>query len=242
MANSTKFSKSKLLYDWHSVSQYVSVPNPLWDLWPDITSWLKVAVLSLWGAPCDERTGLQFVVQSLRGLSRAEPITMLYCFIWDSPQPGGPGSHFYIPQEQGGPVLPLAIGFPLRRLLRFAGLWWRCSSPPPTWRARSPYIYIYIYIYPSGTEWSSSKSKSRYDLRAVTQHVLVPGPRGFRGVHPNEFQFDIRRGTYCEILYATIERAACEVCSATWNLGTNSAFGLGPRKTLVEFAGRRIDF
>jgi hypothetical protein len=29
----------------------------------------------------------------------------------------------------------------------------------------------------------------------------------------------------------TIGRAACEACRATWNLGTNSAFALGPRKT-----------
>jgi hypothetical protein len=27
------------------------------------------------------------------------------------PQLGGPGSHIYIPQEQGGPVMPLALGF-----------------------------------------------------------------------------------------------------------------------------------
>jgi hypothetical protein len=30
---------------------------------------------------------------------------------------------------------------------------------------------------------------------------------------------------------ATIGRAEWEACSATWNLGTNSAFSLGPRKT-----------
>jgi hypothetical protein len=30
------------------------------------------------------------------------------------PQPGGPGSHIYISQEQGGPVMPLGTGFPLR--------------------------------------------------------------------------------------------------------------------------------
>jgi hypothetical protein len=29
----------------------------------------------------------------------------------------------------------------------------------------------------------------------------------------------------------TVGRAACEACRATWNLGTNSAFALGPRKT-----------
>jgi hypothetical protein len=28
------------------------------------------------------------------------------------PQPGGPGPRIYIPQEQGGPVIPLSTGFP----------------------------------------------------------------------------------------------------------------------------------
>jgi hypothetical protein len=55
-------------------------------------------------------------------------------------QPGEPGSRIYIPQEQGGPVIPPAIGFHLRRLLRLAGLQWRYSNPPLTWRARSSYI------------------------------------------------------------------------------------------------------
>jgi hypothetical protein len=31
--------------------------------------------------------------------------------------------------------------------------------------------------------------------------------------------------------YINNGRAACEACSATWNLGTNSAFALGSRKT-----------
>jgi hypothetical protein len=46
---------------------------------------LKFAVLYLWGALSDERTGLQFAVQSLNGLSRSESITILYCLIRDSP-------------------------------------------------------------------------------------------------------------------------------------------------------------
>jgi hypothetical protein len=29
--------KSKSRYNWRSVSQYVKVSSPLWDLWPDIT-------------------------------------------------------------------------------------------------------------------------------------------------------------------------------------------------------------
>jgi hypothetical protein len=47
------------------------------------------------------------------------------------PQPGGPGPHICIPQEQGGSVIPLGTGFPFCHLLRLAGLWWRYSIPPP---------------------------------------------------------------------------------------------------------------
>jgi hypothetical protein len=56
------------------------------------------------------------------------------------PQPGGPGSHIYIPQDQGGPVISQSNGFPLRRLLRLAELRWRYSNPPPTWGDRPLYI------------------------------------------------------------------------------------------------------
>jgi hypothetical protein len=47
------------------------------------------------------------------------------------PQPGGPGPRIYIPQEQGGPVISPGTGFPVRRLLRFAGLRWRYSNQTP---------------------------------------------------------------------------------------------------------------
>jgi hypothetical protein len=55
---STSKLKSKACYDWQSVSQYVLVSSPLWNLWPDVVFCLKVAVLSLWGALSDERSGL----------------------------------------------------------------------------------------------------------------------------------------------------------------------------------------
>jgi hypothetical protein len=38
------------------------------------------------------------------------------------PQPGGPDPRIHVPQEQGGPVIPPGIRFPLRRPLRLAGL------------------------------------------------------------------------------------------------------------------------
>jgi hypothetical protein len=47
------------------------------------------------------------------------------------PQPRGPGAPIYIPQEQGGPVIPPGTGSPFRRLLRLARLRWRYSNPPP---------------------------------------------------------------------------------------------------------------
>jgi hypothetical protein len=87
---------------------------------------LKLAVLFSWGALSDKSTGLQFAVQSLNGPSRTEPVTPHLRL----PKPGGPGPYIYIPQEQGGPVIPLGTGFPFRCLLRLAGLRWRHSNPP----------------------------------------------------------------------------------------------------------------
>jgi hypothetical protein len=49
--------------------------------------------------------------QSLLGRSPAE-LTTIFSFHLRFPQPGGPGPRFYIPQEQGGSVIPLGTGFP----------------------------------------------------------------------------------------------------------------------------------
>jgi hypothetical protein len=46
-------------------------------------------------------------------------------------QPGGPGPHIYILQEQGGPVIPPGTGFPFQCLLWLAELRWRYSYLPP---------------------------------------------------------------------------------------------------------------
>jgi hypothetical protein len=60
---------------------------PLWGPWPDFSfSFCFAGQLfcsSSWGALSDERTGLQFVVQSVSGHSRGEHITIHYCLIWD---------------------------------------------------------------------------------------------------------------------------------------------------------------
>jgi hypothetical protein len=57
----------------------------------DITSPRKVVVLFLLGALSEERTDLQFAVQSLNGPSRAELVTILYSLIWDFPNLEGLG-------------------------------------------------------------------------------------------------------------------------------------------------------
>jgi hypothetical protein len=59
---------------------------------------LKVAVLFLWGAFSDE----QFAVQSLNGPSRAEPVTIIYCLIWDSPV-------FICPRNRVAQLYPWAL-------------------------------------------------------------------------------------------------------------------------------------
>jgi hypothetical protein len=61
------------------------------------------------------------------------------------PQLGGPGPRIYIPQEQGGPVIPLGTGFPFRRLLRLSGLRWRYTS---TWTWRVPLCLIQRQVTP----------------------------------------------------------------------------------------------
>jgi hypothetical protein len=49
--------------------------------------------------------------QSFSGPSPAGLVTIYYCFRFQTSQPGGPGFRIYIPQEQGGPVIPPGTGF-----------------------------------------------------------------------------------------------------------------------------------
>jgi hypothetical protein len=45
-------------------------------------------------------------------------------------QPGEPSPYIYVPQWQGGPVIPPGTGFLFHHLLQLAGLQWRYSNPP----------------------------------------------------------------------------------------------------------------
>jgi hypothetical protein len=104
----------RLLYDWQSVSMSW-YRAPLWDLRPDITSCRNVAAWNfrsyIYGAPSlTKRTGLQFAVQSLNGPSRLEPVTILYCLIWDSPSLKGQVLVFISPRNSVAQLYPRALG------------------------------------------------------------------------------------------------------------------------------------
>jgi hypothetical protein len=101
----------------------------VWQLW---VSWC--------GSPSLKRGQVcNLLVQLLLGIARAVTLGSKSCRTHGHillshvrlPQPGGPGPCIYMPQEQVGPVVPPGTGFPLCRLLRLAGLWWRYSNLPP---------------------------------------------------------------------------------------------------------------
>jgi hypothetical protein len=100
---------------------------------------LKVAVLFLWGALSDERTGLQFAVQSLNRRTRNHTLLPHLRL----PQPEGPGSRIFILQEEGGPVIPPGTG--LTYVASYdsqsygGGI---LTLPPP--REPGPCIHVYI--------------------------------------------------------------------------------------------------
>jgi hypothetical protein len=68
--------------------------------------------------------------QSLLGRSPAEPTAIFYCLIWDSPNLEGQVPVFISPQEQGGPVIPRALGSLFVASYDSQGLRWRYSTPP----------------------------------------------------------------------------------------------------------------
>jgi hypothetical protein len=107
----------------------------IWGLRPDLYYCQTVACFLMWGALSDERTGLPFTIaagprQRSHYWVRVPRDSWPSFTVSDSrlPQPGGPGTRIYIPQEQRGTVIPPGTGFSFRRLLRLAG---PRSNPPP---------------------------------------------------------------------------------------------------------------
>jgi hypothetical protein len=87
----------------------------LWGPWPDFTcSSVSHLLASSCRAPSPTR-GRVCILQctSLTGQSREGPVSCLRL-----PQPGGLSPPIYIPQRQGGPVIPPGNGFHFRRPLQ----------------------------------------------------------------------------------------------------------------------------
>jgi hypothetical protein len=136
---------------WLTISQSMSWYRvPLWDLRPDIISCRNVAVWNLrsciYWAPSLTRgwvCNLQCNHSIVRVTQNQKPYFTVSSEtppIWRARFPYLYNIYICIPQEQGCPVIPPGTGFPLRRLLRLAGLRWRYSNPPSSFRDRSPYI------------------------------------------------------------------------------------------------------
>jgi hypothetical protein len=134
-----------------SVSQYVLVSSTLVEratrcYFLSECCCLKFAVLYLWGALSDERTGLQFAVYSLNGPSRSEPVTVLYCLIRDSPNLEGQVPAFTSPRNKVAQLYPRALGSLYIVSYDSQGYSGGILSLPQP-EGPGPRIYIYIYIY-----------------------------------------------------------------------------------------------
>jgi hypothetical protein len=109
--------RSKLLYDWRSVSMSWYRAH----LWPDITSCWNCAVWNLWscfyGAPSLTRGRVWNLQCNHSMVSRSEPVTILYCLIRDSPNLNGQVPVFISPMNRVAQLYPGALRFPLCCLL-----------------------------------------------------------------------------------------------------------------------------
>jgi hypothetical protein len=104
-------SKSKLLYGWPSVSQYVLVSGTLVGLATRYYFLPECFCLVFVGPPfwLEEGSAICSVITQWSEPLRTCNYTLLSHL--RLLQPGGPGSHIYIPQEQGGPIIPRGTGF-----------------------------------------------------------------------------------------------------------------------------------
>jgi hypothetical protein len=91
---------------------------------------LSVAGLLMWGALFDERMGWSFKIAACPSWCSYSWVRVpLNSQTFDSLQLRRPGPHIYIPQEQGGSVIPPGTGFPCCHLYNSQGSGGR--NPPP---------------------------------------------------------------------------------------------------------------
>jgi hypothetical protein len=87
-------------------------------------------------------------------------MTTFYCLRFDTPPTWRVSSRVYIPQEQGGPVIPPGTGFPFQRLLRLTGL--RGGIRP---RLHTGVLSTHTHKH-LGTNRTENTSSSRYYIVA----------------------------------------------------------------------------
>jgi hypothetical protein len=135
----------------------------------------------MWGALSDDRTGLSFTTAAdPRQHSPRVSVprdSWPYFTVPDSwlHQLGVSCPHIYIPQEQVDPVITPGVGFPLRRLLRLAGIRWRYWNPPPRKSNCSRWLVLLItslhgpnrkrllcYCCVLSLQWKHACLRSRY--------------------------------------------------------------------------------
>jgi hypothetical protein len=96
-------SKSKLLYDWQSVSiSWYRLPVGM--LLSDICGLISV------GRPLWREDGSTICNVLFNGPSRAEPVTILCCLIWDSPNLESQVQVFISPRNRVAQWYPRALG------------------------------------------------------------------------------------------------------------------------------------
>jgi hypothetical protein len=153
------------------------------------------------------RMGLQFAVQSLNGPSRTEPVTILYCLIWDSPNLEGQVPVFISPRKRVAQLYPRTLGSLYAISYDLQGYGGGILTLP---------VYIYILQEQDGPV--------KVTLRPTASQSVCLGAwclvrSALKGFHPNEFQSDIRRTT----LRWNFLCYHWEGC--TWSMQCNVEFG-----------------
>jgi hypothetical protein len=134
---------------------------------------------SLCNILADERMGLSFTIAAgprQRSYShvRVPRDSWPYFTASDSTHPSTwrARSPYLYPQEDGGAVTPPGTGFPFRRILRLAGLWWRYSNR--LHKRSIPSSIIFSVINPPGTDQQKTPFPNN---TSIVAWVFVSGGR-----------------------------------------------------------------
>jgi hypothetical protein len=123
------------------------------------------------------------LVQFLLGLARAVTQSCrthyhILLYYMRLPQPGRPDPRIYIPQEQGGPVIPPDTVYTFRRLLRLAGPRWSYSNSLILGIPLLAYITGRLTVGRKSTSTSTSTSRKHNTSPMCNQELWPLDHRG----------------------------------------------------------------